>query len=391
MSIGCQVAFFVTSLHNSCFIEIMNRSQPSVLPVYSRQRGLSLIFAKITGLVCLVSAFAASPIACGYDFEPGSPRWASGSVTFVMSLGSPGRTLSDGTSSWNSVGTASCAIWNQYMGNLQINAVTNDSAAVSDHDGVNSVAFASTFFGDSFGSNTLAITGYYYSGTRLTEANILVNNRLSWDSYRGALRFSGGWDLRRVLVHELGHALGLDHPDQAGQHVAAVMNSVVSNTDTAVTDDINGIQAIYGVRNGGSTPTPTPTATPSATPSPTPTPVPTPTPTTRVATIYASPTFLHVGESSTLTVQLSSASSSPVTVNYFVSGGGRNRRVVASYYSLSGTPGQVVVPAGATSATFNLTAIGAARRPKTITVYLNYGSGYNLGYVGRGASITISR
>lgn len=370
----------------------MNRSQPSVPPVYPGKGVFSLPTGKFFGIACLLGAFAASPVARGYSLEPGSPRWAAGTVTFVLSLGNPGRTLSDGTTSWNSVGSASTSIWNQYMGNLQINAVTNDSAPVSNRDGVNSVAFASSFFGDSFGSNTLAITGYYYSGGRMSEANVLVNNRLSWDSYRGALRFSGGWDLRRVLIHELGHALGLDHPDQDGQRVSAVMNSIVSNTDTAVADDINGIQALYGVRSGGgSTPTPTPTATPSSTPTPTPTPVPTATPVTSVATISASPTFLHVGESSTLTVRLSSASSSPVTVNYFVSGTGRNRRVVAGYYALSGTPGQVTIPAGATSATFNLTAVGAARRPKTVTVYLSYGTGYNISYSGRGVSITISR
>ena len=282
------------------------------------------------------------------------------------------------------------------MGNLQINIVTNDSAPVSNRDGVNSVAFASTFFGSSFGSNTLAITGYSYSGTRMTEANVLVNNRLAWDSYRGALRFSGGWDLRRVMIHELGHALGLDHPDQHGQRVNAVMNSIISNIDTAVADDISGIQAIYGVRNGGgATPTPTPSATPrpSATPTPTPTatPVPTPTPTVRNATLTASPTFLHRGEVSTLTVQLSSASTSPVTVNYFVTGAGRNRRVQANYYSISGAPGQVTIPAGATSASFYLTATAGTRRPKTVSIYLNNGAGYTLGSSGRGASITITR
>ena len=368
----------------------MNRSQPSVPSPFLCKGVPRLSPGTLLSLACLLGTLVAAPMAKGYSFEAGNPRWASGTVTFVLSLGSPSRTLSDGSTSWNTPGSAALSTWNQYMGNLQINTVVNDSAPISNRDGVNSIAFASSFFGSSFGSNTLAICGYSYSGGRMSEANILVNNRLGWDSYRGALRFSGGWDLKRVLIHEVGHGLGLDHPDQHNQRVNAVMNSIISNVDTAVTDDISGIQALYGVRTGGgSTPSPTPTATPG--PSATPTPAPTPTPATRLATIMATPTFLHVGQSSTLTVRLSSASSSPVTVNYFVTGAGRNRRVVANYYALSGTPGQVTIPAGATSATFTLTATGAARRPKTVSVYLNYGSGYNLGYSGRGASITIAR
>jgi hypothetical protein len=347
------------------------------------------LLPKFVVALALCGAFAGAPKAAAYSLEGES--WSGPTVTFVLSLGSPGRTLSDGSTSFNAPGAAALGVWNQYMQNLQINAVTNDSAPVSQRDGVNSIAFASTFFGDSFGSNTLAITGYSYSGGRFLEANVLVSNRWNWDSYRGALRSTE--DLRRVLIHEVGHALGLDHPDQHGQRVSAIMNSIISNIDTAVTDDINGIQALYGVRNGGGGATPTPTPNPTATPTPTPTatPFPTATPVARVATISAAPTFIHVGETSTVTVRLSSASSSPVTVYYFASADGRARRVRTSFYAISGTPGQVTIPAGSTSATFTVTGTSAGRRAKTVSLYLNYGTGYTLTYSGRGTSITVSR
>lgn len=364
----------------------MTPSQPSLDSV-CRLSGFHLV--KVLTVAALVGlGFSAAPKAEGYALEAGSPRWASGSVTFVLSLGGT-QTLSDGSTSFDAAAVPALNTWNAYMQQLQINIVTNDSTPVGQRDNVNSVAFASTFFGQSFGSNTLAITGYSYGGGQMMEANVLVNNRWTWDSYRGALR--SATDIRRVLIHEVGHALGLDHPDQHGQHVAAIMNSVVSNIDTAVTDDINGIQAIYGVRSGGgATPTPTPTPTPNPTATPTATPFPTATPTVRLATISAAPAFIHVSETSTVTVSLSSASSSPVTVNYFVSGGGRARRL-SGFFTVSGTPGQVTIPAGATSASFTVTATAGARRPKTVSFYLASGSGYMISSSGRGTAITISR
>ncbi len=98
----------------------------------------------------------------------------------------------------------------------------------------------------------------------MTEADIIFNSNQNFDSYRGPLKFgSNGYaigDIRRVLIHELGHALGLAHPDGAGQTVVAIMNSVISNQETLSNDDIAGSQSLYGAP---AAPTPTPTPTPA--------------------------------------------------------------------------------------------------------------------------------
>ena len=48
-----------------------------------------------------------------------------------------------------------------------------------------------------------------------------------------------------TLIHEFGHAIGLGHPDEAGQEVVAIMNSSFSG-DTLQPDDIAGARALYG-------------------------------------------------------------------------------------------------------------------------------------------------
>src|SRR5207302_9446582 len=142
---------------------------------------------------------------------------------------------------------------------------TVTSPPVSSGDGVNAVVFSNTLFWQQFGSGTLAVTYWRSSGSNIVEADILFNRNQQFDSYRGPLRFgSNGWaigDIRRVLTHELGHALGLDHPDQHGQHVDAIMNSVTSDRETLSADDISGAQSMYAAP--GPTPTPTPAPSPS--------------------------------------------------------------------------------------------------------------------------------
>jgi len=158
----------------------------------------------------------------------------------------PGGPMSDGAPSLNAVAEAALNIWNQSLIHMKFAVDRNSILPPSGNDANTSVIMASTVYGDPFGANTLATTVVNSRDNHLVETDVTFNNSFDWDSYRGALK-SSPIDFRRVALHEFGHVLGLDHPDQASpkQTVTAIMNSIVSNIDTVQADDINGAHSIY--------------------------------------------------------------------------------------------------------------------------------------------------
>ena len=137
------------------------------------------------------------------------------------------------------------------------------------------------------------------------------------------------------------------------------------------------------------TPSPTPTATPTPTPTATPTPTPTPTPSpssTPTVSVAVSPTKIKQGDSATFTVSASNAVSQSTTVHYSMSGSA----TLGTDYTLSGTPGQVTIPAGQSSGSVTLSASSTnAKKKKTATMNLQSGAGYKLGKP-KNATVTIA-
>ena len=219
-----------------------------------------------------IALAAAAPVANGYVLEGKS--WPTGATVIMqLNLGSAGRTLQDGNTSWDSAVLPVAEMWNQTIQRVQVSTIVNPLVPVISGDRINAVVFSSSIFGQSFGSGTLAVTYYTSSGGTMIESDTLFNRGATFDSYRGPLQFVAHGpaiaDIRRVFLHEMGHTLGLGHPDTGGQHVTAVMNSIVSNQEVLASDDISGGQYLYGV-GSGSTPTPTPVPTPTAAPTSTP-------------------------------------------------------------------------------------------------------------------------
>jgi len=130
------------------------------------------------------------------------------------------------------------------------------------------------------------------------------------------------------------------------------------------------------------------TITPSG-PNPTPTPMPTPVPAaTPILHLSAAPAIVNEGGDATFTITASSANpTQPVTVQYVMSGGALN----GTDYVLSGTPGQVDIPAGATSATVTLHAVADAvvERNEKAIMTLARSTAYKLSRQGKTAKVKI--
>jgi sugar lactone lactonase YvrE len=119
---------------------------------------------------------------------------------------------------------------------------------------------------------------------------------------------------------------------------------------------------------------------------PSPTSSPTPTPIGPAVSVMVSPTLVHKGETAVFTISLSAPSANAATVSYTMAG----RAKLDRHYTLSGSPGQVTIPAGANSADVILTCLRANRRPKTATMVAVPGATYNLS-ASSSASVTIRR
>ena len=208
-----------------------------------KNKTVPLVLSVLAGLVAAVSVWSFTYITDQRDSGTPLPlKWPPGSVVIQLKLGSTAN-LSDGTS-FNTSAQAAAQMWNTHLGNLQITTSIAPEGPASEGNNLNELVFASDIFGKAFDGNTVAVTTVWSRSNERTRADIVYNSARTWDSYDGPTR--SAIDIQRVTLHELGHLLGLDHPDEAGQSVQAIMNSRISSLDSLASDDITGAQNIYG-------------------------------------------------------------------------------------------------------------------------------------------------
>lgn len=138
--------------------------------------------------------------------------------------------------------------WNESVGHeiIKIGGWTTSGPSPAP-DGVNLIYFQRNWDGP---SNEQARTTIYWSGERIYEADVKVNDR-DFDFFSGETGEAGKLDMESLLIHEFGHVLGLKHMTSKGSVMQPTLSGALATNLSAgfrrslTEDDKNSIACEY--------------------------------------------------------------------------------------------------------------------------------------------------
>jgi hypothetical protein len=165
--------------------------------------------------------------------------------------------LQDSLTPWSPEDKAMMAYWNVYAKGL-FGTYLYPTGTWAWADGINDIAGfpddveMRSQFGDTWGANVLGVAYSRWLGEngRIIETDIALNPHFTWttDEALASTGSSEAWSFRQTLLHELGHAWGLQHPWET-QRVwwDSVMNYAPKATrlPRLFSDDTAAVRAAY--------------------------------------------------------------------------------------------------------------------------------------------------
>lgn len=165
---------------------------------------------------------------------------------------------SDGGATRTVNAIVSSAAWNGAGAGTVVDAHKGSVAGFQLGDNVPMLAFDDPINACTGNCLAATFTGYYSSrgdGTyRIDDADIVTNTSHSWTSQGedpGGSGCSGEFYVEGVMVHEIGHGLGLGHTNVSGATMYPSVSACNNGPATTESDDDAGINALYDGGGGG--------------------------------------------------------------------------------------------------------------------------------------------
>lgn len=208
-------------------------------------------------LVFTVLALLVAGAVSAYVLLSPARTWDNPPNVIVDSRGASSITDGDGGASRTAAAITSNQAWNGSGQGTMLTATVGSVAGWQLGDGQPMLNFTDPERVCTGTCLAATFTGFYSNrgdGTyRINDADIVTNTNYSWTSEGEPDGCSSEFFIEGVMVHEVGHLLGLGHSNVTGSTMYPSVSSCNNNPATTEADDNDAIIDLYG---GGGTPPP---------------------------------------------------------------------------------------------------------------------------------------